>query len=299
MQKNIFGGIAVLLFGLLLVGGGCETTTNVTGPSVGNTEVENGGGEVDGAPEAAVGVIPHEYPVVDSLDASEGQFVLAVPEEWATDAKKNWIYYGATVAEAGEKQSVLKRLSGKEMTVPNAVIIPIAPGQKAKKGDILLTRWTSGSGMQRALVVGGSETEPEVRYLDIALDNPSEWGEKTDTLKPDQFQMLKDGAVGVTAACEEGGKQQWVRVTGMQGDRVLGVGFAGKVITADKGDCTFAPVKPTVKAGDDVFVANLGKFTSGVVDRVDSAIGRVFVTIQFAGNDKELAVPFGDVLKSL
>jgi len=302
MKKNIFGVFAVFALTLVLVGGGCETTTEVSGPDMGSGDDSNDPVMVDGdSGEEAMtpGQIPYDYPVVKDLDAKDGQFVLSPPGDWAMEEGKTWIYYGATVVESGENESVLKRLSGSEMTVPNAAIIPIKSGEKAKTGDILLARWTKGSGMQRALVVGGTESEPEVRYLDIDLDNPSGWGEKTDILKPNQFQKLVDGAVGVSAACLKDGAHHHINVTGMEGGKVLGVGFAGKVMTFEKSACTLLPVRPSVSAGDTVSVPNLGKFTEGTVKSVDSSIGRVFVEITFAGQPKELAVPFGDVIKGL
>jgi len=302
MKKNVLGVFAVFALALVLVGGGCETTTEVSGPDLGGgsdssdtTMVDSGSGEGIVTP----GQIPYDYPVVKDLDVKEGQFVLSPPADWVMEAGKTWIYYGATVVTPGENETVLKRLSGGEMTVPNAAIIPIKSGESAKTGDILLARWTKGSGMQRALVVGGTAEAPEVRYLDIDLDNPSGWGEKTDILKPNQFQKLVDGAVGVSAACLKDGAHQHINVTGMEGGKVLGVGFAGKVLTFEKSACAFAPVRPSVSAGDTVSVPNFGKFTEGTVKSVDDSIGRVFVEITFAGQPKELAVPFGDVIKGL
>ena len=132
--------------------------------------------------------------------ARPGDFVVCPPREWIDKVLETgkpelqtFILYGARMVEPGPAESRVKSLTGKEMMIPNYLVVPIHRGQSAVPGDILLTVWQSGSGMQRAIVVeGGTPTEPMVRYLDIALDNPSGAGERADRCKPDTFHKLTD-----------------------------------------------------------------------------------------------------------
>lgn len=257
-------------------------------------------------PAAAPGTIPFDYPVVET-SAKAGDFVLCPPREWIDKGfakggdKTTFIYYGAKMLEPGKAESKVKRLSGSEMVVPNAMIVPIRKGETANPGDILLTRWQSGSGMQRAIVVeGGSPTEPKIRYLDIDYNNPSGAGKKVDTCKPDTFHKIsREMEVGTAVAAKSRfGWKRW-KIVGVAGDKVLGLGFAGKMTVLKKADCIALPVKPEVKEGDSVFVPYIGSMKKGTVKKVDAAIGRVFAEIEFGGKKKEVPAPFGDVTTSL
>ena len=79
------------------------------------------------------------------------------------------IWYTQEMVEPGEEMSEIKFMS-EQKKVPNAYIVPIPAGQTAKKGDILLTWWQCGSGLQRAYVTDAADPKaPTVRYLDLGL----------------------------------------------------------------------------------------------------------------------------------
>jgi len=293
MLKRIFT-LCVICAVVLVAGAGCgkkaeDASTTPTDEQQEETKFER-----------APGDITHmtDYPVVETLAANNGDYVLA-PSELMLDEPGVVIYYGATVSEKGEKESKLKRLSGGTESLPNAVIVPIKPNQKASVGDILLTWWQSGSGMERAIVTGGSADQPTVMYLDIDYDNPSGAGQEEDTLKPDTFHKLSDGDIGTGAACLDEGDYVFVRVTGEAEGKLLTDGFAGTMKSYSKEDCKFIPVNPNVKAGDTVFVPIIGTMSEAVVESVDPKIGRVFVTYDWVGTEEKAAIAFGSVMKEL
>jgi hypothetical protein len=258
-------------------------------------------GAVAQAAPPGPGEIPLPWPV-QKPPAKAGDFVL-VPSRQFLDAAitagrpDGFIYYAAYLVEPGEKESKVKGLAGSEFTMPNSLIIPVKKGQTAKKGDIVLSHWTSGSGMQRGIVVGGTATEPEVLYLDIGYDNPSGWGKKTDKLKPDTFHGLTGTwQLGTTAACKDGSDMKTGRLVGLTATDVLLLSDAGSLSMAKKDTCQSLPIVPKVKKGDKVKVVQYGHLADGTVDKVDPAIGRVFVTTQFAGKATPLAAAYGDVL---
>jgi len=252
------------------------------------------------------GEIPLPFPVVKTT-AQPGDFVIAPAREFFDRAvaegiaKTGMIYYGAYMEKPGPAESQLKTLTGRITTLPNSLIIPIRRGEQAAVGDIVLGTWQSGSGLQRAIVVaGGTPTAPKVRYLDLDYDNPAGVGKKDDTLKADCFHKQRDGLiVGNVVAVKAPGGYKRLLVTGVSGEKVLGIGFAGRLAVAAKADCTPLPIKPALKAGDKVMIPSMGSFRPATVDRVDAAIGRVFATYNFGGKPKTEAVAFGDVALAL
>lgn len=257
-------------------------------------------------PALKPGEIPLPYPVVKTT-AQPGDFVIAPAREFFDRAvadgldKTGMIYYGAYMDKPGPAESQLKTLTGRVVTLPNALIVPIRRGEQAAVGDIVLGTWQSGSGLQRAIVVaGGTPAAPKVRYLDLDYDNPAGVGKKDDTLKADCFHKQRDGLiVGNVVAVKAPGGYKRLLVVGVGGEKVLGIGFAGRLAVAAKADCTPLPIKPAVKAGDKVMIPSMGSFRPAVVDRVDAAIGRVFATYNFGGKPKTEAVAFGDVAVGL
>jgi hypothetical protein len=256
------------------------------------------------APPREPGAIPFEnFPRLQTLAVKAGDYVLCPPTEWITKAfekganSTTFIYYTSTMTEPGEYQSKVKRLSGTDMEIPNAMIIPIKSGQTAKVGDILLTWWQSGSGMQRSIVVdGGSAEEPNVRHLDLDLDNPSGVGKRVDTLKANSFHHLTDEwQVGTAVACKSDSRYEHGLITATTDDKVLTIGFAGRMKVQDKASCVSLPIRPKVKSGQQVWVEHMGGFTEATVKRVDAKIGRVFAEYEFVGEKREIASPFGDV----
>lgn len=265
------------------------------------------------APTLNPGEIPFEaFPTVPTT-AKQGEYVLCPSYAWIQDAitkgpdKVTFIFYAQRMVASGEVESEIDFSSSTgKRKVPNPYIIPIPAGQTAQTGDIILTWWQSGSGMKRAIVVEASDPRaPTVRYLDIDYDNPAKSrdgkttiGQMDEKIKPDTFVKLNnEWEPGTVVAARDGRRQKHAHVIRVAGDKVFVLGFAGKMKVYDKADCTPLPLVPDVKSGDSVKVPFAGGFTDATVNRVDSKIGRVFVTIGVT--KKEEAIAFGDVAKSL
>lgn len=282
-----------LLMLLVLAGGGCGKPD--TSPQT--TVIMPSGEEQKTVP--APGQIAYDYPVQSVTTAKTGEYVLAIPRVWVEQSFENpstavFIYYAAKMVNPGTNESEIETLSGEKMTAPNSLIIPLKDGTKAKKGDVVLTWWQTGSGMSRAIVVGGSETEPEVLYLDREY-NPADAAEK---LTPNSFVTLTSpDQAGTTIACKAGDEQDFTRyqLVNSTNDRVLLLGWAGKMIAMKKSDCATLPIVPNVKTGDNVYFPQYGKFELGTVTKVDAAIGRVTIKYTFAGKSEESMMPFGDI----
>ncbi len=248
------------------------------------------------------------FPAVDT-SAKAGEYVLVPSYNWLTDAvekgadKVTFIWYVQKMAQPEKEFSEIQFMSERKK-VPNAYIVPIAPGQKAKNGDILLTWWQTGSGMERAIVVDDKDPiSPIVRYLDIDYDNPAKSrdnvttiGKMDEKIVPDSFIVLKkEMEPGTSVACQDGANKKQYQVIRVGGDKIFVKGFAGKSFVVAKKDCTGVPLVPKVKEGDRVSAPFVGTFKDATVSKVDAKIGRVFV--KFDGMPDEKAIQFGDVIK--
>lgn len=249
------------------------------------------------------------FPTVGTT-AKTDEVVLCPSYNWIQDAatkgpdKVTFIFYNQKMIAPGEVESELEFLSPGKAKVSNAYIIPIPAAQTAKVGDIVLTWWQSGSGMNRAIVVEASDpTEPTVRYLDIAYDNPAKSrdgkttiGQMDEKLKPNSFVKISNAwEPGTVIAVNDGANRKKAQIIRVAGDKVLTMGFAGKLQVYDKSASTPVPVKPNVKAGDKVKAAIYGNFQNATVTKVDGRNGRVFVKAE-TGSPDEKAIAFGDVM---
>lgn len=252
------------------------------------------------------GRIPFEFPVV-STTARAGDFVLAVPSKWIREAfqkratDQSFLYYGGWMIQPGPVESRVRGRGGEEDTIPNSVIIPIRRGESARPGDVVLTSWASGFGMQRAMVVRGkSRRRPRVRYLDMKYENPAGLARETDTLAPHTFHKLRgrwEPGTAVAIRDDEGFRHGIVVARHEQ--KLLTIGFGRKMEVVPRSDCVPLPIRPRLRRGDEVSVPYLGRFYPGVVKRVSIRIGRVFVTFQPEGKNRTLGVGFGNVIRLL
>ena len=292
-----------LLFLMGLSGIGC-------GESQERGEAEQVGAEGETAKEPTSS-FPFEFPMV-STSGEVGEYVLTPSRKSFDEAveegadKATFTFYTATMEEVGEEESNVRSLSGKDYTISNNLIIPLGKGATAKKGDILLTWWQSGSGMKRAIVVDDANpAEPVVRYLDIKLDNPAKrdgvpLGELEEQLKPNSFRVMKSAwEPGTIVVVRDGSRQKHLQIIRVEGESILVRGFAGKMKVVKRSDATPVPIIPDVAEGDNVWIEHIGSFREGVVKRIDKRNGRVFVEFEFAGKTKEKGSPFGDVIKEL
>jgi hypothetical protein len=284
-----------------------ETNANTNTAKTDNTETAKSSPASEKTPEFTGELkFPFEFPAVDT-SAKAGEKVLVPSYNWLVDAvqkdpeKVTMIWYTQEMSEPGAEKSKVKFMS-ETKDVPNAYIVPLGKGGTAKKGDILLTWWQSGSGLQRAIVTDDSTpAEPIVRYLDLDYDNPAKSrdgkttiGQMEEKLKPDSFAVIKsEMEPGTIVAC--GSDLSHGQVIRVEGDKVFMKKFAGKIGVMPKADCKAVPLKPNVKAGDKVKAEWVGKFKDGTVSKVDDGIGRVWVKFDQGGTEKVIA--YGDVYK--
>lgn len=235
---------------------------------------------------------PWDFPQDVKLKMEVGQTVLSPFTYYPSSVEKGeplreavLIFYDTTVKEVGEEKSVLNNY-GEVVEMPNALIIPLPKSAKAKKGDVVLTWWQSGSGLERAVVVDDKNPEePKVCYLDLRWpDNPNsptlEEKRKGESLKPGTFAVLKDGKWQSGAQVAIKKDKEWLKGTliHVEGDRVLVLGFGSKIEAYDKADVRLIPFKEKIKVGDKVWATWVNTYRPGyVVTAVDDLTGHVFV----------------------
>ncbi len=292
--------------------GGANTANNTAPANSGNT---NGANKTSAA-TATPTIDPNfqatfpfkDFPAVETT-AKTGEVVLVPSYVWLQEANVNgvdkttMIWYSQTMGTPDKEMSEVTFMS-ETKKVPNAYIVPIPSGGTAKNGDILLTWWQTGSGMQRAIVTDASTpNEPIVRYLDIDYDNPAKSrdgkigiGQMEEKLKPNTFVKINAPFdVGSIVAVQEGAEQQPAQVIRVAADKVFVKRFAGRIAVVDKSRCTPFPLVSTAKVGDKVKAVWVNSLKDGTVTKVDPKIGRVFIKFDLDG--KEKAVSFGEVMK--
>ena len=221
---------------------------------------------------------------------AEDQTVLSIQsfypnalKEKANPANETYIFYNAVLTSVGDTKSTV-RYFGEDIEMPNAVIIPIPADQQAKKGDIVLTWWQTGSGMQRAIVKDASNpAAPKVDYLDLSYkeDGTGFANEHAnEQLKPNTFVVLKDGEwqPGAQVVVSGDGSFDVGTLISCTDDKVLLKCFAGKIRVFKKSACKVIPLDQRLKAGDEVMSIFAGSLKTGYkVKKVDEKIGRVWV----------------------
>lgn len=241
---------------------------------------------------------PWDFPMSTGEKFTDGELVLA-PYTFYKVAiddnedlnKKSLIIYKTNLVKAGAEKSVVN-YSG-EYELPNSLIIGIPEGATAKKGDIVLTWWQSGSGMNRAIVRDDSDpTAPKVDYLDMDMKlNPdgttSGFAEShaNEQLKPNTFIVLHDGEWepgAQVAHMNDWGK--WVAATLIKAtdDKVLVQDYGSKIAAYPRSDCKLIPMSDEgIKAGDEVFGAPINTYETFTVEKVDKERGRVWGTDRY------------------
>ena len=280
MKKNFLSFAIVALAAGMMASCG-NKSANTEGEAADSTAVEE-------EKMAAMGT--WEYPEGSAIENAEEISCVLYASSWKRSIDENkdpaagtHIFYRADLVKAGDPQSTIKSISD-EYDIPNSLIIPIYKNPTAKKGDIVLTWWQSGSGMQRAIVTDASNpAEPKIDYLDLNFKGDGEGlAEKNadEQLKPNSFVVLKDGEwqPGQTIVITESTEQLLGTIINIADDKILYEGFAGRVKVAKKADCKLMPLNPGVKAGDEVKAEFVGKLRPGyTVKSVDAAKGRVAV----------------------
>lgn len=256
------------------------------------------------------GVIPVNYPVINSTSSLSGEFVLTpsrafIDKSFEEGKQSMFIFYQNIMAEPDSMESKVKQIS-KEVQIPNSLIIPIPAGQTARKGDIVLTSWQSGSGMQRAMVVDDkNQDSPLVHYLDISWDNPAKnkegvlIGQMTELLPPNTFVVLtQEWQAGRTVIYKDGNNDKMGILIHSSGDQVLLLAWSYLVVVPRE-KCF--PVIPLTEIDKDdvVYIPLYGNYKQATVTRVDIEKGRVWVNVEFAGKQKEVVASITDIVSKL
>ncbi|MBK7130574.1 MAG: hypothetical protein IPM74_09460 [Crocinitomicaceae bacterium] len=256
----------------------------------------------------APGMTPWDFPTVGMtsepgnhvLCPSWGMYTSIFEEEVPAD--QTLIFYDAVMSAAGEVESDVEFTFDGVQKMPNSMVINIPKGQTAAVGDIVLTWWQTGSGMQRAIVTDASDPKsPKVRYLDLSYDNPATDDESGKSIGATEYKLDPDTFVKITDDWQEGNtiavKTEWgyeaATIIKVSGDKVLTCGFAGKMKVYSKADCKVVPRVPDVKPGDKVWAITSVSFNEATVVKVDKKLGVVFVK----ANETEYPVSYGEITK--
>ena len=261
---------------------------------------------VDSVVMPAPGMTPWDFPTV-GLASEPGNCVLVPSYSMYTSifeedvpADQTLIFYDAKMSATGDIESDIEFLFDGVQKMPNSMIINIPKGQSAKVGDIVLTWWQTGSGMQRAIVTDAKDPlSPKVRYLDLDYDNPAMDDESGKSIGATEYQLKPDTFVKISSDWQEGNyiavRSDWgwenAQVVKVAGDKVLTVGFAGKMKVYNTADCKTIPLVPAVKPGDVVWAVTSISFAEATVVSVDKKMGVVVVK----ANDTEYPVSYGEI----
>lgn len=236
-----------------------------------------------------VNPFPWDFPQDFKIEAEPGQWVLSCYSFYPRALKDNkrvdeatLIFYSTEMTKVGMPKSIVDR----DVEMPNALIIPLDKSARAKEGDIVLTWWQGGSGLQRAIITDDDNpAEPEADFLDLNYDDKNDnfnFAKKfADTkLKPGSFTVIKDNEwqSGAQVAIRSG--NTWICATLIHEaeGKVIVLGWGDKVAAYRKADCRLVPFKEDIKKGDMVWAEWVGTYRSGYkVKKVDKKIGRVWV----------------------
>ena len=295
MKKNLLLAIAIP-FALTMVGCGNSTPKENKND---NTEVQQPETEVvEVQEEVKEPVFPWDFPEgIKNEGLEEDQSALSIHtfypkklQESDNPANETYIFYNTTVKSVGENTSMVSDF-GSEVEMPNALIIPLPGGQKAKKGDIILTWWQSGSGMERAIVTDASNPEsPKVDYLDLSYkDDGTGFAQEhaNEQIKPNTFTVLKDGEwqPGAQIVVAGDGSYEAGVLVNCTDDKVLLKGFAGKIKVFKRSACKVVPLKQNLKVGDEVMAIFTSSYKTGYkIKKIDEKVGRVWVEGPYGDN---------------
>ena len=191
--------------------------------------------------------------------------------------------YNYTVQRVGENTLTLSGM-GEEIEVPQALAIALPKDEKAQNGDIVLTWWQSGQGLQRAIVVDDTNPlAPKVCYLDLDYRDDGRGfanSHANESLKPGSFKVLKSGewTSGATVAVEQNGEWKTAIILNAKGDYLLLTDAQTRISAEQKANCRLIPIETNYEVGDEVF-AKIGNSLQPAckVAKIDKRVGRVKV----------------------
>ncbi|MDX1903883.1 MAG: hypothetical protein SFU27_06970 [Thermonemataceae bacterium] len=264
--------------------------------------------ETASTPTLEPGKFPFDFPVIEKLDAAEGDNVFYVNMKLVmNDFKAGRKTFGTQyllgkLSKPGEKESTVQFVS--DEIVPNAGIIKIPAKETVKVGDIVAGKWAVN--MTRAIITDASNPDaPKAIFIGLDYDNPAKGDDKTTgigqyayTLKQGEF--IKISEPFAPASCcvyKKGSEYKLMNVFRAEGDKVLGTLFT-QFTAVPKADCTPIPLKATYKVGDAVYAPWVGGMYKGKITAVNAKMGRYNVKFDDEFR-KEKMIAFGEVIDKL
>lgn len=209
--------------------------------------------------------------------------------------------YSNKVKAVGKYTLTVEGMHG-DIDVPQALVVPFPKDVKAQNGDVLLTWWQSGQGLQRAIVVDDTkQLTPKVCYLDLDYRTDGRGfanSHANEELKPNSFKVLKNGewTSGASVAVEDNGLWKSAIILNMQGDKLLLTDAGNHITVAEKSKCKLLPIELNYNEGDSVFAKIGHTFQPDCkVVKVDRRVGRIRVE----KNAQTYVVSMLDVTKKL
>lgn len=220
-----------------------------------------------------------------------GEYVLS-PSKASYDSllKKGFgdvifVYYPRKYLSNNDSTFFLEEF-GDTIEIPISLVVPLPDSQMVAKGDIVLTWWQNGTGMQRAVVLSKEPTiTPVVYYLDnqyyfyYSDNDPTFW---IDTLKANSFLKIED-KIMPGRSCSVTGEyiSTFYTVINFLGNNIMALSWSGDLEIFQSGVCEIVPFNQNFEVGDSVFTPYLGTFSHGTVKSVFPDIGKMKVTIDF------------------
>lgn len=192
--------------------------------------------------------------------------------------------------------ATIKELDGSSFQVAGQYIIPAgtADASTLKAGDMVLAEWASS--LKHAVIQKVDGEKITVRYTDlpdswsedklVAVKTPREVTKQQEGLSPGNFAIAQDDARAVI-----------VLLVSENGDKWLARKFSGRVATYAKTDLQPIPLKPTLKAGQQVLVPYVGMMYQGKVKKVSGT--RVEVSIDQGVSKEPIVSSLGQVATEL
>lgn len=293
-----FKSIAAICGPLLLLAACGQTPTN-SGNAANNAATTKATETPAPVSTRKPGEVPFEGFSNLPTTAKAGENILCIDARQADEiasspiADAHAVFYNRKMVTPGEIESEVADGFGKTFKIPNAYIVALPKGAKAKAGDVVFTWWQSGGGMFRGYVTDASNpAEPTVRYLDM-----SNREDKSDKLKPDSFVVIKSAFQPGSVVAFSGDRADTEAgvVIRESGDKLLIKGFAAKLRVIKKSDAKPIPDKPAFKAGDKLKARFFASFEDATVVSIDDKTGKIVVKKD--GSAEEKALDFGDVIK--
>lgn len=200
-----------------------------------------------------------------------------------------------------QKKDIIKVIEITDtVEVPSFLCIPLPFKEKVKKGDIVLTWWQKGTGMQRAKIIGFSKDSLPIAFY---LDTYTGLVEKMpnlfiDTLKPSTYLLIRDTIMpGRSFLVKETFLENFYIVVNSNKDSILGLSWSGILKVFPKDTCIFTQFNPNLQIGEKIKANYLGSYYEGKVRKIWDDIGKVEVIIDFLGDSLIIKTNICDILK--